>query len=478
MQSIWNKSAGLPEREALRCAITADVAVIGGGMAGLLTATLLQRKGLQVVVLERSRIGCGVTQGTTAKITSQHGLIYTKLIAEQGRKKARQYADANQTAVQRFVELIAQQGIDCALESLPAYVYSTGGTEAIQEEIGAARELGIPAEFATGLELPFPTTGAICFPNQAQFHPLKFLAGLAQGLTIYENTPVLRVEEGVVHTPGGSVTAHSVVVATHYPFLNTKGYFFIKMHQERSYLLALESAPRLNGMYVDQAEQGYTLRSYENYLLFGGFSHRTGENSRGGMYERLRQAAREYFPGAREVCHWSAQDCVTPDSIPYIGRYSPTSQRLYVATGFQKWGMSGSMVAAMLLTDSISGGHSPWAEVFDPARLGLAGGAKKLLDEAGHAISNYSAQKLQLPKTVLDKLPAGHGGVVEHEGHKVGAYKTPEGEVYLVPTKCPHLGCQLSWNPDELSWDCPCHGSRFDYTGRLLDNPATGDISL
>ncbi len=309
------------------------------------------------------------------------------------------------------------------------------------------------------------------FRGQAQFHPLKFLKAISEPLTIFEHTPVETVEGTALVTERGRIRAEKVVFATHYPFVNFPGLYFVRMHQERSYVLALENAAKVDGMYIGGEMGGYSFRNYGNLLLFGGEGHRTGENSGGGRYDALRKMAGVLFPAGREVACWSAQDCITPDSVPYIGPYAPGRPDWYVATGFQKWGMTSSMAAAMILRDAICGRENPWAEVFDPGRfggetfLGVAG-------ESGQAVKGLARNYFKIPRETAKELPAGHGGVVFLNGEKVGVYKEPDGTIHAVDVRCPHLGCQLEWNPDEKSWDCPCHGSRFDYKGNWLCGPA------
>lgn len=478
MESIWSKTADLPPYPALDGDRAVQAAVIGGGMAGILTAYRLKELGVPAVVLEGSRVGSGQTGNTTAKITSQHNLIYERLIRQFGAEKARQYAGANQHAVAEYRRIAEQLGIDCQLEERPACLYAAReeAVPRLKQEAAAARELGIPARFVTETSLPFPVAGGVVFPGQAQFHPLLFLRGICRELTIFEHTAVKQVEGHRILTDRGTVTAEQIVFATHFPFVNRPGYYFARMHQERSYVLALEGAPGLDGMYLGTDGEGLSFRSSGKYLLLGGGGHRTGENRAGGKYELLRAAASRWFPGCPEVARWSAQDCMPLDGVPYIGPFSPAAPGWYVATGFGKWGMTGSMVSALLLGDLITHRQNPWAPVFSPQRFTPAASAVQFLTESGTAVTGLSKEFLVLPRVAVEGLPRGHGGIVEHDGKKVGVYKDEEDRLFFVSTRCPHLGCQLTWNPDEKSWDCPCHGSRFDYRGRLIDNPAQEDL--
>ncbi|MBQ9090684.1 MAG: FAD-binding oxidoreductase, partial [Anaerotignum sp.] len=319
-------------------------------------------------ILEANRIASGQTRNTTAKITSQHDLKYAQLISSVGEEKAKQYAMANETAIAEYRKIIQEENIKCCFEETCAYVYSTS-TERLMEEAEAAASLGLPASFVSSNTLPFQRSCALRFDGQAQFHPLKFIKHLAEQLEIYEKTPVLTVDEHIIKTPKATVTAEHIVFATHYPFINFPGMYFARQHQERSYVLALENAPMTEGMFIGDGETSYSFRTYDKYLLFGGEGHRTGENREGGKYDALRQKAKELFPHSQEAAHWSAQDCMPADHIPFIGKYAEGKPFWYVATGFQKWGMTTSMVAAMIIRDMICGKENPYAEVFDPQRF-------------------------------------------------------------------------------------------------------------
>ncbi|MBP3622596.1 MAG: FAD-dependent oxidoreductase [Oscillospiraceae bacterium] len=476
MESIWSQTCQLRQREALPGDMKTDIAVIGAGMAGILIASALQGAGRRVVVLEAKRIAGGQTRNTTAKLTCQHGLLYEKLIRTLGEEKARQYAQANAAALMEYRRIIADRNIDCELEQRDACVYGSNAAQ-LRKEAEAAAALGLPAFFVEETKLPFPTAGAVCFANQAQFHPLKFLQTISEPLTIYENTSVQSVEENQLITTRGRVQAEQIVFACHYPFVNFPGMYFARMHQERSYVIALENAARMDGMWIGAEQGAYSFRNYGPLLLLGGGGHRCGENSAGGRYDLLRQQAARWFPGSREVAHWSAQDCVTADSVPYIGPYAASRPNWYVATGFQKWGMTSSMVAAMLLRDRICGKENPWAEVFDPGRFDektLTG----LAQESVQAVKGLAKQLFQIPAEAAKELTPGHGGIVFWKGKKLGVYKDESGTLWPVDIRCPHLGCQLEWNPDERSWDCPCHGSRFDYRGKLISGPAQENITI
>lgn len=430
MESIWVSSGALPRYAALKGDIQTDVLVIGGGIAGILCAYTLQREGISCVLVEADRLAGGITQNTTAKLTSQHGFIYHKLMETSGKEVAATYLRANEDALAQYRALCQQ--IDCDYSVQNNYIYSRRDPEAPEKELRALSQIGGNAQFIKALSLPFPTVGAVMFENQAQFHPLKFFSKLAKGLQIYENTPVRQLKGQTAVTDHGCIHAEKIIIATHFPFLNKHGSYFLKMYQQRSYVLGIEGASPVNGMYLDGAENGLSFRMQGSTLLLGGGGHRTGKP--GGGWKMLEHLAEIYYPGSRITHHWAAQDCMTLDGIPYIGHYSSRTPNLYVATGFNKWGMTGAMVAARVLTDLITKRESPYGDIFSPSR---------------------SMLHPQLGSNILESA------------RNIFSFSTP---------RCPHLGCALKWNPQERSWDCPCHGSRFDEAGRLLDNPATGDL--
>ena len=480
MESIWSKTCEIPKRLPLDSDIEADVAVIGGGMAGILTAYQLECAGVRTVVLEAGQIGGGQTRNTTAKITSQHGMFCHDFIEKKGRDAAGQYVRANQAAVEEYKRIVEEERIDCDLEEKDSYVYSRDEKK-LKDEAEAAAELRIEASFEPCIEIPVSCAGAVRFARQAQFHPLKFIRALAEKLTIYEDSPVKEVGEHTVKTPCGSVRAGKIVFATHYPFVNFPGMYFIRMHQERSYVLALEDTEPTNGMYIGDGKDTLSFRQFDRYLLFGGEGHRTGENKEGGKYEGgsyagLREAAGKLYPQSREAAFWSAQDCITADNVPSIGRYASDRPDWFVATGFQKWGMTSSMVSAMIIRDMICGTENPWAEVFSPSRFS-AEEIPQIMKDSGKAVKGLTKRFFHIPDETSARLAPGHGAVVETESGKAGVYKTEDQKIYKVDIVCPHLGCELVWNPDEKTWDCPCHGSRFDYKGNLIEGPAQEGIT-
>ncbi|MDE6920982.1 MAG: FAD-dependent oxidoreductase, partial [Lachnospiraceae bacterium] len=383
------------------------------------------------VLVEKDRICGGTTGNTTAKITFQHGLCYHKMLQSSGLERADMYLQANRMAFGKYAALCRE--IDCGYEIKNNYVYATDDRQKLEDEISALSKIGYNAVFAKDLPLPINTVGAVCFEDQAQFHPLRFLYAIAKGLNIYEHTFVREMEGTTAVTDRARISAGKVIVTTHFPMINKHGSYFLKLYQHRSYVTALENAQNVDGMYVDESRTGFSFRNYGDLLLLGGGGHRTGKS--GGNWDELRQFAREQYPHAAERYFWAAQDCMSLDHIPYIGRYSKNTADLYTASGFNKWGMTGAMLSAVLLSDRICGRYNGFEEAFDPSRSIIR---PQLFINGFESIKNL-----------------------------------------LTPTKkrCPHLGCALKWNPAEHSWDCACHGSRFDESGKVLDNPANGDLT-
>lgn len=419
----------MPEFPRLEGEQKTDVLVIGGGMAGLLTAYYLQQAGISCIVLEAETIGGGVTGDTTAKVTAQHGLIYSRIKKRLGLDAAQLYYETQQAAIAEYRTL--SRRFPCEFQEETAYLYARQGAAALEEEYAVYRDMAAPATLETALPLPFPITAALALPGQAQIHPLHLLAALAKELKVFEHSRVLALEKNKAITTHGSVRAERIVVATHFPFLRFRGYYFIKQYQHRSYVLALQGAPECSGMYLDIAPGGLSIRQAGPYLILGGGGHRTGKPGDG--WAPLHRFVAETYPAASIAAQWAAQDCMTLDGMPYIGRLDSHRENLYVATGFNKWGMTGAMVSAMLLRDSFLGKKTAASELFSPQR-------PLCWPQVGKNLGSAASGMLRFGK------------------------------------RCPHLGCALRWNPNERSWDCSCHGSRFSESGHVLDGPANRDI--
>ena len=430
MQSIWTKTATRPSFPTLRGDESTDVLIIGGGIAGLLCAYSLQEAGVPYMLVEAEKICSHTTENTTAKLTCQHGLLYDRVATRYGMSAAQTYYDAQTAAMSKMRSLCAR--VDCDYAEQDAFVYSLRDRRRLEREAAVLRQLGAPASFSEQTELPFPVKGAVRLKGQGSFHPLKLLFALAEKLNVYENTRVLSFDGEAAVMERGRIRAKRIIVATHFPIFNKHGAFFLKMYQHRSYVLALQNAPNFKGMYVDEDEKGLSFRPSGDLLLLGGGSHRTGKQ--GGNFEELADFTRRYFGTAKTVARWATQDCITVDGMPYIGRYARSTPNLYVATGFNKWGMSSAMAAAMILTDAMQGKTNPYAAVFSPQRS------------------------------------------IWHPRLATHIWDTTLNLLRPTAPRCPHLGCALRYNAAEHSWDCACHGSRFAEAGKWLDGPANGDL--
>ena len=430
MESIWIKTAESPHFSTLEKDIKTDVLIIGGGIAGILCAYELNQAGVDYVLVEADKICSGISKNTTAKITAQHGFIYQDIIKKYGQQKAKMYLESNLSALKEYRKIC--QSIDCDFEEKPSFVFSINDENKIEEELMALDKIGYSAQFVSSLPMPFAVAGSVKFNQQAQFNPLKFIYAISKQLNIFENTKVLEILSDKVTTEKGNIIAENIIVATHFPIFNKHGMYFLKMFQHRSYVLALKNAQNVDGMYVDADKNGLSFRNYDKLLLLGGGSHRTGES--GGNWQELAEFAKRHYSNAEIVGRWATQDCMTLDAMPYIGHYSKNTPNLFVTTGFNKWGMTSSMIGAKILADMIVGKKNPYAELFSPSRTML-----------------HPQLAVNIFKTILNMI-------------------TP-----TVP-RCPHLGCALKYNPQERSWDCPCHGSRFTKDKKLIDNPATGNM--
>lgn len=443
--------------------ITVDVCIIGGGITGISSAYYLAKEGFKVAVLEKDRICSKTTGGTTGKVTSQHHLFYDYLINSQSKDFAKKYLKANEEAIKNIEKIVQEEQIDCDFERKSAFVFTKdlGHLQKIKDEADAAKSLGMDAKFTNEIEVLGKIEGAVEFPDQAQFNPVKYVQGLAKcvlenGGEIYENTKVVDYEkdgEGFIvkaEADGNlrKILAKYVVVATRYPIFNVPGFHFIKMYQELEYAIAVKSDVTLNGMYVSSEVPTVSFRDCEQngqkYIIIVGNGHKTGERTENNGFGVLEDFAKKYFPEAEIEYKWNAEDCVGLDKIPYIGQYSEVRENMYVATGFKKWGMTSSNVAARIIADKIMGRENKYEEIFWSTRVEPIKNReemKNILKEVGESV-------------IMPRV------------------KGEKGKKY-----CAHLGCELTWNEVTQTWDCPCHGSRYEHDGKLVEGPSVHDLS-
>lgn len=484
MTTFWKKDTSIPVYPTLSHEIQTDTAIIGGGLCGILTAYFLKKAGIDCVVLEAASIGGGQTMGTTAKITAQHGLCYHSLIQTHGRDAAKGYAAACRQAIENYSDLIRSQNISCGFERCATYLYSTcENTLFLMAEANDASYLGFDAVYTDDLSLPFPVAGAVRFDHQAAFQPLQFLYTLSCELTIYEHSRVLSVEPparkgasssfSILRTSRGTVSARRVIFACHYPFLRYPGFYALKMYQKQNPVLVLQNVPLPKAPCLGVDPDALSFRPVKNTLLLGGPSYRTGDIKKAdASYALLRKRAKELYPHASISESWTAQDCVTIDGLPFIGVFSKSRPEWYIADGFGKWGMTGSMLSAVLLRDLLTGKDNPMKELCSPLRSMRHTSPDFLKEHIKVSVSSLVFSRFQKPLRSSEELPCGEGGIVLHEGKKAAVYRDSDGLIHAFSPYCPHMGCELTWNPVSQTFDCPCHGSRFGKDGELLCGPA------
>lgn len=488
-KSYWIQSS-MNERkpnEQLKENIETEVCVIGGGLTGLTTAYYLSKQGKDVVVLEKDKICNHASGNTTAKITSQHGIFYKYLIDSLGIESAKQYLHANEKAIKNIEEIVKSENIECEFEKQDAYVFTQKQEqlEKIKQEVEALNKLDFDAEFVDKIELPIEILGAIRFKNQAQFNPCKYALGLENAIKgkIYENTKVTGLErqgdEYVVITEEAKVKAKYVVIASHYPIINAPGYYFMKMYQVSSYLIAIKTNSKFNGMYINAEEPTLSFRMAGDMVLVGGMSHKTGAKiDLSDSYKYLEDVAKNIFESPDVKFRWNTEDCVSLDKIPYIGEFSTLMPNVFVGTGYKKWGMTSSNVAAKIISNKILGIDNEYEEVFTSTRLKPIKNYKELGNILKETSYSLVINKLKECPDHLQDVKNGEGKIVEIDGLKVGVYRDEKGDVHAVKPICSHLGCELSWNNLDNTWDCPCHGSRFTYDGKSLYDPSIKDLEV
>lgn len=487
-QSFWMASTPNLEYPTLEENLKLDAAIVGGGITGILCAYWLNKQGIKTAILEADRILQGTTGHTTAKITSQHGLIYSKIKNQISAEIAGQYAEANETAIRTIEKIAKENNIECDFVPQSAYVYTLQDqyTDKIRDEVDVASSLGIKAAYLEQLPLPFPSKAAIRFDNQAQFHPRKFLLALVkqitnQGVQIFEQSRVVDIEEDgnyvLITKQGKKISAGKVIIASHYPFYNKHGLYFTRIYPERSYVMAVKAQENYpGGMYITAEDPGRSLRSQSSdkgeLIFVGGEHHKTGQGADTQKhYAALADFANQNFKVEDIPYRWSTQDCMTLDGLPYAGYFTTNTPNLYIATGYGKWGMTNSMASSMILRDLIVNGSSPWQDAYNPSRETIIASAKTFMVENLNVANELIKGKISpLPQDI--DIKSGEGKIIEADGQRAGAYRDEQGTLHVVNTTCTHMGCELNWNSAEKSWDCPCHGSRFTFEGDVIEGPA------
>ena len=493
MESLWiettrNKST----LKTLEGNEETEVCIIGGGLFGLTTAYYLTKCGKKVIVLEKGEIGSKVSGNTTGKITSQHDLFYAHLIDDYGEEYAKKYLEANEKAIENIKQIIKEEQIDCDFSMQKSYVYTTKEDEVleIQKEVAVVNKLGKDAKFVNKIDLPIKIKGAIEFEGQAQFHPRKYMLGLANSIEkqnkIYQYTTVTDVEKNgekyKVYTDKGSVEAKYIVMASHFPIINMPGFYFVKMYQSTSYLIAVETKSQLpQGMYINVKEPMYSFRTAKcngkEVLLIGGVGNKTGEPIEDNShYEKLEKKAKEMYSDCKVLYRWNTRDCISLDKIPYIGEFSNLMQNVYVGTGFKKWGMTFTNVAADIVTDKILGNKNKYEEIFTATRMKPIKNRWEVENMLKQTVKSIALNKFKIEPYSIEQIENGNAAIIDINGDNIGVYKDAKGEIYAVKPNCSHLGCLLSWNNLDKTWDCPCHGSRFDYMGRNIYEPAIKNL--
>lgn len=475
MESVWKKSER-PESQALTCNIVRDIVVVGGGIAGYLTAYRLAEYGHNVTLVEARRLFSGVTGKTTAHMDAMQGVLYSSLIKE-GAGKAQLYFESQLEAINEYEKLVQKYSIDCCFKRRDSYMFTARKKDKLLKEFEALKEIGAVADFLDGPEiLGFKMQGAIKLYNQAQFNPIKFLEGLPVKFEIIENTRITDVDfdNKILYAENGRIDAKKIVIATNFPIINFPGWYFLKMYKSSSYTIALDKAPDIGGLYQSDEENGLTFRNYEDKIIIGGLDHRTGRTDKEDKYKRLYERTRHLSDNGDITHHWSANDCVTSDSIPYAGYFSRKSKDVYVITGFNKWGMTNSMITSKLVADMINGVENKYESLFSPQRKKKGFGF--FLVNSLSVVKNLVIRPILPVCKCARFVKKGEGAIAYYRFRKRAVYRDPCGELHVCHALCSHLHCQLKFNPNDETWDCPCHGSRFDVDGNLITPPSVRNL--
>ena len=494
--SYWVESTSKTNYPSITQNFNTDVLIIGGGITGIATAYFLSNNSsLKITIVEASKMAMGVSANTTAKITSQHGLFYDYLINSFSKETAKKYLFSNEEAITNISNIIRFENIDCDFCMQDSYVYTCdkNSVSKIVDEVSAVNSLGLNVSFAKECPLPFNIEGAIKFPNQAQFHPRKYLLSLLsilekRNVNIFENSSVYDIKHKnnkyEIYVNDCKITTKYLVMASHYPIKNFPGMYFIKMYQDSSYAIGVDVGDEVfDGMYISCDEpvisfRNTTCENGKKLLIVGGSSHKTGDTSVNidDSYNNLQNYIKHIYPKAKIKYKWMTEDCISLDKIPYIGEFSSFLPNMYVATGYKKWGMTTSHVAAKIITDKILKKENPYEDIYTATRLEPIKNSKEFGNMLKQSAYSLTINKLTPSIKSYKDLENNTGGVVDYKCKKLGIYKDINGKMFAVIPYCKHLGCELSWNNLEKTWDCPCHGSRYDYLGKVITEPTTENL--
>ncbi|MDY0408256.1 FAD-dependent oxidoreductase [Virgibacillus soli] len=489
-ESYWLQSTKIPSFPKLDQTIKdIDVGIVGGGITGLTAAYLLAKENKKVALIDAGNFLGGTTGHTTAKVTAQHGVIYDELMQHFGKEKAALYFQAQVDAMEMIKNHCNTLDIFCDLTEQDAYIFATtdDGVHKLEKEAKAYEELGIDGELTNEMPLDISYKIALVMKNQLQYHPVKYLVGLLKeceryGVQFYENTVAVDVEfnknPAIITREGERIYCRNVIVASHFPFYDGQGFYPTRMYAERSYVLGVKTnMPYPGGMYINAESPSRSVRSVsykgEDIWLIIGENHKTGQGKDTlAYYEALEQFAEKNFGIKQFLYRWSTQDLITLDKLPYVGNITKAQNNVFVATGYRKWGMTNGTIAAKILTDQILDQENPYSELFTPSRFQADPALKEFTKVNADVAKHLIKGKLEYTKAKLDELQQDEATITRINGKRAGAYRDQEGQVYIVNTTCTHLGCEVEWNEGERTWDCPCHGSRFSYTGEVVEGPA------
>lgn len=478
-QSIWKTQK--KEYDSLTKDIKAQVAIVGGGIAGFLCAYELSSRGFEVVLLEAKRILEGVTEKTTAFISGLQGILYQNITKKYDLTMAKHYFDLHQEAIKEYENLVKEHNIACEFVKLPSYLFTRRSAKSLLREFDALKKLGANVHYLKNLEeVSLKVNGAIKLENQATFHPLKFLLGLPITFTIYEQSRVVHfnLKEKVLYTKNAKIEAEHIVFATHFPLFTCPSLFPFKMHQSKSYCITYQNNENINGLYVEDTEDGLTLRNYKGHIIIGGGDHNTNVIKKISPYETLKKEGEKLFKDSHINYKWETQDCMTMDELPYIDRLGENYKNVYIITGFNKWGMAKALMGARIIADLVENKENKFYSLCTVKRKAAIKSPVKTLGHGANSVYNFFRSFCTIPLNNYKKLKNNEGGIFLVKGKKCGVYKDEKGRFHFVNARCSHLKCQLNFDPHNKIFICPCHGSMYDIEGNVLIEPAIKPISI